>query len=332
MLGLVVQEVDPKRKQPATDTFGATINPYLDRKRLIMKPVTFMQVERHLRLYSQPLHHIPLADIDRRAIAQRLADIETNNGPVARNRFRANLSAMFGWAIKEGLIDVNPVTGTGKATENSRTRTLSPGELAQLLKSLPKNEFGDIVRMLVLTGQRREEIGALRWSEIDPLLTTITLPPERTKNKREHVLPLSKPAMKIIERWDLVRAAPRIAAINKSSVTHPAIKGAPPIKAGDPVSEFVFGRRFTSWSIYKSALDKQLSIPPWHLHDLRRSVATLMAEEIGVLPHIIEAILNHVSGHKAGVAGIYNRAKYIDGMREALEDWGNYVIKLEKGD
>jgi integrase len=332
MLGLVVQKIDPNQAQPSTDTFGATINPYLDRKRLIMKPVTFMQVERHLRLYSKPLHHIPLADIDRRTIAQRLADIETNNGPVARNRFRSNLSAMFGWAIKEGLIDVNPVTGTGKATETSRTRTLSPGELAQLLKSLPRNEFGDIVRLLVLTGQRREEIGALRWSELDRLRDVIILPPERTKNNREHQLPLSKPAMKIISKWDMARFAPRLAAMTGKPVNHPAITGAPPIKAGDPVSEFVFGRRFTSWSIYKSALDKKLSIPPWHLHDIRRSVATLMAEELGVLPHIIEAILNHVSGSKAGVAGIYNRAKYLDGMREALEDWGNYVTKLEKTD
>jgi integrase len=84
---------------------------------------------------------------------------------------------------------------------------------------------------------------------------------------------------------------------------------------------------FSNWSDAKAALDERLELPSWRLHDLRRSAATGMAE-LGVLPHIIEAILNHVSGHRAGVAGIYNRARYEGEMRDALAKWADYVVSL----
>jgi integrase len=99
---------------------------------------------------------------------------------------------------------------------------------------------------------------------------------------------------------------------------------------GAATPEFVWGNRWTSWSNNKRALDLKLDLKPWRLHDLRRSAATLVADQLDILPHIIEAILNHVSGHKSGVAGIYNKAKYELGMRRALQDWADYVTKLEK--
>jgi integrase len=301
MLGLVAQKIDP-RAPPSTDTFGANVNRYLEWKRGVIKPGSFIQTQRHLREHSKPLHHIPLGDLDRRTIAQRLGEIETNSGSVTRNRVRASLSGMFSWAIREGLTEINPVTGTGKAKENSRERTLSPEELGQVLKSLGKDAFGDIARMLVLTAQRREEIGGLEWTEVDLIRQMIVLPPERTKNNRLHELPLSKQAFDIINRR--------------------------------PQEEtYVWGSRWTSWSNNKRALDLKLKFKePFTLHDLRRSAATLMAEQLNILPHIIEAILNHVSGHKSGIAGIYNRARYEIGMRDALQLWADYVTKLETTD
>jgi len=90
----------------------------------------------------------------------------------------------------------------------------------------------------------------------------------------------------------------------------------------------VFGRAWSGWSHGKAALDQRLNgMAAWTLHDLRRTAATQMAE-LGVLPHIIEAILNHVSGHKSGVAGIYNRARYVDEMRSTLQGYGDYVERL----
>jgi integrase len=205
--------------------------------------------------------------------------------------------------LREGLTEINPVAGTGKANEgNGRDRVLTEPELTQLLGGLGTDDFSDIIRLLVLTGQRREEIGGLRWSEVG--LDRIVLGPERTKNRRLHELPLSKQAMDILERRRFLRH------LNGNR------------------DEWVWGRKFTAWSKSKAILDRRLhGMAPYRLHDLRRTAATHMAE-LGVFPHIIEAILNHVSGHKSGVAGIYNRARYEGEMRHALQVWGDYVTKL----
>ncbi len=316
-LGKVVTGLDPfaeQREARAAETFGAEAVRYLDRKRPAMKPRSFEEVERHLTNHAAPLAKLRLTEIDRRAIAVRLAEVEDASGPVARNRVRSSLSAFFAWAITEGFIEINPVSGTGKADEGgSRERTLTEDELAEVWRALGDDQFGDIVRLLILTGQRREEIGGLRWDEVDLKQRLIVLGPERTKNKRQHELPLSTSAKTILEKQHRRQAR-----------------------------DFVFGYglgAFSGWSDSKAALDKRLlaargskgkPLPDWRLHDLRRTAATIMADRLGVLPHIIEAILNHVSGHRAGVAGVYNRATYAKEMREALERWANHVEAIPK--
>jgi len=297
LLGMVASRTDPanERVRPA-ETLGAEIERYLERKRASLKPSSLTEISRHLMAHAKPLHRLRLAEIDRRTIALRLAEIEQASGPVARNRTRASLSGFFAFAIREGLIETNPVAGTGRADEaHSRDHVLTEQELNAVLKALGQDQFSNIVRLLVLTGQRRNEIGGLRWSDVDFDRGLIVLPPARTKNKRQHELPISHQVRAIIE------CQPR--------------RG-----------EFVFGRRWTSWSNGKDDLDQRLpaSIRNWRLHDLRRTAATMMAE-LGVLPHIIEAILNHVSGHKSGVAGIYNRARYADEMRTALQRWADRI-------
>ena len=318
LLGLVASRSDPahERIRPA-ETFGGEVERYLGRKRQAMKPRAFQEVERHLMNHAHTLHRARLAEIDRRAIAVLLAEIETASGPVARNRVRSSLSAFFAWAIREGLIELNPAAGTAKADEGgSRERVLSEAELAAVWAALPQDHFGDIVRLLILTGQCREEIGGLRWSEIDFDRSLIVLPAARTKNKRQHELPLSRQARAILERLSTPQA------------------GLPHRQAYDPSRAFVFGYGrgpFSGWSDCKARLDEGMGLNPhmrpltaWRIHDLRRTAATGMAE-LGVLPHIIEAILNHVSGHKSGVAGIYNRARYEGEMREALQRWADHV-------
>jgi integrase len=317
-LGKVATGIDPfaEALQARTaETFGAEVSRYLERKRPAMKSRSFEEVERHLTNHAGPLAKLRLAEIDRRSIAVRLAEIEEERGPVARNRVRSSLSAFFGWAITEGFIEINPVTGTGKADEGgSRERVLTEAELAEVWAALGDDQLGDIVRLLILTAQRREEIGGLRWDEIDLERDLIVLGPERTKNKRQHELPLSSAARAILER-------------------QPRRKG----------RDLVFGYGpgpFSGWSHCKVALDERLRearqaanrkakpMLDWRLHDLRRTAATIMADRLGVLPHIIEAILNHVSGHRAGVAGVYNRARYEAEMRDALQRWAVHVAAI----
>jgi integrase len=297
LLGLLASGINPAVQPPQSEDFASEVDRYLTHKAGLK---AFAMIERHLRKHAAPLHRLPLAEIDRRTIAQVLAGVERTAGPIARNRTRASLSAFFAWLIREGLLDTNPVMGTGKADEGpSRDRVLSQAELAEVWHAAT-GTFGDIIRLLLLTGQRRNEIGQLRWSEIDFGRGMLVLPAERTKNKLRHELPLAAQALAILrnrQRRD---------------------------GDGNVFREF-------NWYRGKLALDTGLKgVGPWRLHDLRRTAATGMAE-LGVQPHIIEAVLNHVSGHKAGVAGIYNRARYEGEMRDALTKWADHIEALIVG-
>jgi integrase len=155
-----------------------------------------------LRKHAAPLHGLKLPEIDRRAIALLLGEIETDSGPVARNRARTWLNGFFSWCITEGLLEVNPVQGTAKADEgSSRERVLTQEELRKLWLGLGQGSFPDVVRLLLLTGQRRNEIGRLAWSEIDLARKLLVLPPARTKNSRQHEVPLSAQALAILARY-----------------------------------------------------------------------------------------------------------------------------------
>jgi integrase len=296
-LGVVAGGNDPFAQTLVGEGFAASIDRYLERKRASLKPISFDQTERHLRNHSAPLHRLRLDQIDRRKIAALLGEIETSSGPVARNRTRSTLSAFFSWCIAEGLLELNPVTGTAKADEGgSRERVLTHDELRKLWRNLGDDRFADIFRLLLLTGQRRNEIGKLQWSEVDLGREMIVLPPARTKNSRLHEVPLSRQAKAILAR------------LPRRNTT-----------------DFLFGKRgFPDWDGAKARLDERAGIASWRIHDLRRTCATGMAE-LGVQPHIIEAVLNHVSGHKGGVAGIYNRARYEGEMRAALQRWADHL-------
>ena len=282
-------------------TFGSEMERYLVRKQASLAARSYVEVRRHLRDYSMPLHKLPIAEIDRRIIAVLLGQIETASGAVSRNRLRSSLSAFWKWAIAEGLCETNPVLGTLKAgVGGSRDRVLTPDELRKLWHALGDNRFSEVVRLLLLTACRRTEIGNLQWSEIDLARKLIVLPPARTKNGRGLSLPLSHQALAILERTPRRNTTPFL---------------------------FSDAKGFGAWDQDKLRLDARLGIAPWRIHDLRRSAATGMAE-LGVLPHIVEAVLNHQSGHKSGVAGIYNRARYADEMRIALQKWGDHIERL----
>src|SRR6516164_7250780 len=288
LLGLVAARIDPASERARrAETFGHEVTRYLESKRSALKARSITEIHRHLIVYGKPLHPLPLTKIDRRTIALRLSEIEQSSGGVSRNRFRSSLSAFFAWAIREGLAENNPVSGTGKFSEgNGRDRVLSEPELRTLLSVLGTDDFSDVVRLLVLTGMRRNEIGSLRWNEIDWQRKLIVLPADRTKNRRNHELPMSRQVEAILAR--------------RRAQQHPRY-------GGDGGNEWVWGRSFTPWSKSKEILDRRLTeMKPWRLHDCRRSAATHMAE-LGTMPHIVEAILNHQSGHKGGVAGVYNK-------------------------
>jgi integrase len=280
--------------------FATVAREYLDARAKDMKPGSLDQCTRHLLKYLKPLHRLAIGKIDRATIAVELRAIAKKSGAVQADRARSTLSAMFGWCVGEGLLEANPVFGTNKQSKaKSRERVLTDDELVAVWTSAPDSEFGRIVKLLMLTGQRRDEIASLRWAEI--VDDGIALPAERTKNSRPHDVPLSPQALAVLDDQ--------------------------PQRAG---REFTFGDGAGGYSGFSSAkekLDEASGVADWTLHDLRRSMATRMAD-LGVQPHVIEAILNHVSGHKSGVAGVYNRSTYSTEKRAALDLWGTHIQML----
>jgi integrase len=296
-------------------TLRSIVERYLkERAAKRLKPKTLAEVTRSLREHWKPLHAIPLTKVMRIDIAGQLGRITKERGPIAANRSRSYLSTLYAWAIAEGLADANPVVGTNKAAEEiSRDRVLSDEELRLVWSCAGKSDdYGAIIRLLILTGQRREEVAAMRWSEFEFDKNLWRIGAERTKNGLPHEVPLPAEAAKVLK-------------------AHGGREG----------RDLVFGSRegpFQGWGNAKIALEGRIranlgeksGLKPWRLHDLRHTVATRM-NELGVLPHVVEAVLNHISGHKAGVAGVYNRASYAAEKRQALDLWAEHVLALVEG-
>jgi integrase len=289
----------------ASVTLGSVANRYLEEcAKPKLKPRSYEEVERHLTRHWAPLKEMPIHKVHRANVAEQLSEIAKEKGPFASNRARASLSALFSWAMGEGLVENNPVVGTNKATEEvSRDHVLRDAELAAIWKACRDDDYGRIVRLLLLTAQRREEVGTMHWEEIDQERALWVIPRERTKNGLPHDVPLSDAALEVL----------RGATQREGRV----------LVFGDGAGGF------QGWSKAKAALDKRIAqtgvkVRPWRLHDLRRTVATRLGE-LSTLPHVVEAILNHISGHKAGVAGIYNKATYAREKQSALRAWGEYL-------
>jgi integrase len=309
-LGLIANGEDPQadrldRRAKDKHTLRTVIDEYLAAKQV--RPRTLVESERYLAVYCKPLHGMPVDAVTRKDIATRLVAIGREHGTISAARARAALSAFFTWAMQMGLVESNPVIGTVKPQDTTpRDRVLGDTELTAIWRACGDDDFGRIVRLLICMPCRRSEIGAICWSELDDREqpSTFTIPAARSKNGRAHTLPLMPMALAII------KSVPKMVS-----------------------RDFLFGVRatgFTRWADAKRALDARSAVRNWTLQDVRRSVATRMAD-LGVQPHIIEQILNHVSGHKSGVAGIYNRSSYEREVRNALATWHDHVRTLVEG-
>jgi integrase len=186
----------------------------------------------------------------------------------------------------------------------SRDRVLSDAELTQVIAAATKaGAYGQLVRLLIYTGQRRGEIAALDASWINRRETTVSLPRRLTKNKRDHTFPYGEAVADIL------------AELPKAGLLFPA-------RGKDD-------RPFSGFSKAKTALDEVCTIEPWTLHDLRRTFATGL-QRLGVRLEVTEALLNHVSGTRRGIVGVYQRHGYQDEMRAAMLLWENHCASLLK--
>jgi integrase len=330
-----------ENRKRASDTFDAIAKKYLAAKKESTRFSSYVETERHILKHARPLNGLQVAKIARRDISTLIGTIKQNSGPVAANRVRSTLSDFFSWIMSEGVVDGienNPVVGTNKSEEVSRDRVLKEHELRTIWKCAGDDHYGTIIKLLMLTGQRADEMASLRWSEIGETLVekkriaeaaielpafhinAIELPAERTKNKRPHIVPLSEPALAIL------------------TGQHRRVDG------NGTLREFVFGigqRGFSGWSRCKERLDERIAkelgseLPGWTPHDLRRTMSTIMNGSLDVLPHVVEATLNHVSSQasgKSGVGGVYNKALYLRERVDALNRWADHVMTVVKGE
>jgi integrase len=279
-----------------------------------LKPRTAKEYQCHFEKYIFPLWGSrPIAEIEKGEVVAELRRIAKST-PVQANRIRSTLSKFFNWSEEEELVLVNPVVRIKpfvKEADIKRDRVLSDKEIASIWTGLESLgwPFGPIGKLLFLTGERRTEVAGMEWSEVDLEAGVWNIPKGRTKNNRPHDVPLSTQMITLLE--SLPKLHDRFVFPSRGR------KEAEKIASG--------------FSKAKTRLDKLSEVTDWRLHDLRRTLATEMAGTLGIDPHIVEAVLNHVSGHKSGVAGVYNRATYLDRRKLALQAWANRIDEIVHG-
>jgi integrase len=269
-------------------------------------------------------------DLDRTTIV-RLLDTQTrrrkrkgengarSGGAAMVGRTAAYGRAAFAWAVKRGMVHANPFAhlpvtkGIAK-----RERVLTDEEIGEIWRAAGtvSAPYGTIILILVLTGQRRGEVAGMTWGELSDDLSVWTMPGQRTKNGVTHVVPLSAPARDLI-RGLLPGDSNQVKRIASDALVLPGATSTP----------------FSGWSKAKAALDRAVaeargaSLALWSVHDLRRTVATGL-QRLGVRLEVTEAVLNHISGSRAGIAGVYQRHDWAAEKRAALDAWATHVLAV----
>jgi integrase len=308
-----------KSEQSTADRVEAVANSFIERyvKRNVGASWA-RETERLLRVEVIPeIGGKRISEVTRADIHNLLDAMVDRGSPINANRLLAVLRRMFNWTVERGHIERSPCDKIkAPATETARDRVLSDDEIRAAWRAFENVgwPFGRIAQLLLLTGARRDEIAAARWSEIDLKAKTWTVAKERSKNGVAHEIPMPDAAL------DILKSLPRI---------------------GERKDGFVFTTNtraaVSGWSRAKSQVDKAIlavmqGVAPahWTFHDLRRTAASGMAG-IGIPPHVVEAVLNHRSGTIKGVAAVYNRYNYATEKREALDKWAARVVAIVGG-
>ncbi len=298
-------------------TFGDALNQFID-KYAKRETRGWKETSRVFDKYVKP----DLGDYRLDAVTtlqiRDLVEAKAETAPYMANRMLAYLRKFFNWASERDMVDASPVSAIkppGK--ENARDRILNDGEIRLAWNAFDKMgwPFGHAFTLLLITGQRRDEVTKMRWKDIDEKECLWTLPREATKADRLHEVPLSDLAVEILQ------SVPRTSnEFVFSTNGKTPISGFSKAKAkADKTAAFLQLQadgqdRPTEKQIAESML------PDWRLHDLRRTVASYMAR-LGTAPHVIEKVLNHSSGAISGVAAVYNRYAYTEEKRAALDTW-----------
>ncbi|WP_029495870.1 tyrosine-type recombinase/integrase [Gluconobacter thailandicus] len=274
---------------------------------------------------SRPAQSLTVSELQ-----ARLDEIAERHPTTAR-RLQAYARAMYAWAVKRQLVEDNPFARLiVEGREVSRDRVLTDEEIGEIWRAAGQMAypFGPFFRLLLLTLQRRAEVAEMRWEEISPDLTTWTIPAERTKNSRAHIVHLSEPARHVLAALHR-QTDPKIGAISPYVFTN---------TGRTPISDFSGAKERLERLIEVERAEKSpgkevcaMPAPGWRLHDLRRTGVTVMAR-LGVGPHVADRVLNHVQGTIKGVAAVYQRHEFLKEREIALDNWAAHVLLVTRGE
>jgi integrase len=306
-------------------TLGVLVEDWRDRHLCSRRPRYAAEAVRALRTAFVEAWNKPAEDIDRKTVKRVLDGLARSgravarrrgiegNGAAIQGRTAAYGRACFAWAMKDERVSSNPFAAALPSLPKApatRERVLSDGELVAVWRAAETADsdvFGRLVRLLILTGQRREELAQMAWPEISADRQTWTIPGSRTKNGKPHLVPLSEMAR------GLLPAEPD-AAERGADLVFPGQRGTP----------------FAGWSKSKAQIDKDSGVTGWRIHDLRRTLATGL-QALGVRLEVTEAVLNHISGSRAGIVGVYQRHEWAAEKRAALDAWAEHVRRILDG-
>ena len=237
-------------------------------------------------------------EITKRDVVELISAIKQRGAPVAANKALKSVKTFLRWCVGRAVLDQSPAEGVPlPAKEVARDRVLNDKELAQVILGARKigGPYGVIVELLALTGQRREEVAGLQREELDLAHRVWTIPKQRTKNAKAHVVHLSDQSVALLKSVDQRR-----------------------LLGTKPFRDFTRAKRL---------LDQFSGVAGWRLHDLRRTCVSGMAR-LGIPPHIADKILNHNAGTISGVAAVYQRHEFLSERQKALERWGAHVAHI----
>ncbi len=323
----VAEGIDPGERKRASkrstdaldrDLFENVAESFIERHaKPNTRPSTSRETERIIRRDVVPIWRgRPVQHITKRDVIDLLDRIVDRGSGIMANRTLAHVRRLFSWCVERDILKTSPAAGVRPpAEEGSRDRVLSDEEVRLVWHAAEAIgwPFGPMVKLLLLTGQRRDEVASMTWSEIDPDRRLWTLARERAKNNQAHEVPLSDAAIAVL------CSLPRVAKSDHVFTTNGTTAVSGFSRAKDRIDAILAEQQGPDGS----------PTPRWVLHDLRRTAASGMAR-LGINLPVIEKVLNHSSGSFAGIVGVYQRHSFADEKRLALEAWGRFVAGLVK--
>jgi integrase len=307
---------------------------FIEKYAMIEQPKSWKETQGVIRRDLKPaFNDKPLPDITDADIVELLEELGERSASAARKAYSA-LSGIFRYACDKErrhmpkaaspMLGISPPSKAGK-----RERTLSDAELRLVWMAAGEEgwPFGPIIRLLILTGQRRDEVAGLAWSEIDKNAAVWLLPGARTKNTFPNLVHLSAPALEIVERLPVVTSKAQLVFTTTGET---AVSGFSKLKARLGATMLEQMRREAIQAGATEEYAAKLTVEPWTLHDLRRTLAT-GCQRLGFVTEITEAVINHISGSRAGIVGVYQTYKYAAEKRLALDAWAQHVVAVVSG-